>query len=119
LGQDKFWAALPNDKGEIKMKSVGGVYTVPVRFNDAITLDATVDSGAADVIVPAYILKTLINAKTVTQKDLLDRTTILIANGSEMATQRFRIRYLQVGNRVSRPMRADFKDLNALPLYAR
>jgi hypothetical protein len=98
--KDKFWAARPDDKGEIKMKSVSGGYTVPVRFNDAITLDAIVDSGAADLIVPAYVLKTLMNAKTVTQNDVMEQGTVVIADGSEMVTQRFRIRSLQVGNRV-------------------
>jgi hypothetical protein len=93
------WAARPDD-GEIKMKSVKGGYTVPVRFNDVITLDAFVDSGAADLVVPAYVLKTLMNAKTVTRNDMMEQGTVVIADGSEMVTQRFRIRSLQVGNRV-------------------
>jgi hypothetical protein len=96
----KFWAPRPDDVGEIKMKSVSGGYSVPVRFNHAITLEAIVDSGAADLVVPAYVLKTLISTKTVTQNDMMEQATVVIADGSEMATQRFRIRSLQVGNRV-------------------
>src|ERR1035437_843024 len=37
----------------VQMEQSGGVYVVPVRFNDIITLNAIVDSGAADVSIPA------------------------------------------------------------------
>jgi aspartyl protease family protein len=94
------WAARPDDGREIKMKSVGGTYTVPVRFNDAITLEATVDSGAAEVVIPTHLLKTLIIAKTVNENDMMDEATYRLADGSEMVAPRFRIRSLQVGNRV-------------------
>ena len=36
------------DQTSIKMEKEGGVYVVPVRFNDMITLGAIVDSGASD-----------------------------------------------------------------------
>lgn len=98
--KDKFWAARPDDKGEIKMKSVAGTYTVPIRFNDAITLEAVVDSGATDLVVPAHLFKTLIAAKTITEKDMMGQGKYRIADGSEMASQRFRIKSLLIGNRV-------------------
>ena len=33
----------------VKMEQVGGVFVVPVRFNEVVTLNAIVDSGASDV----------------------------------------------------------------------
>jgi hypothetical protein len=42
------------------MENVGGVYLVPIRINDTITLDAIVDSGASDVSMPADVVLTLI-----------------------------------------------------------
>jgi hypothetical protein len=59
-----------------------------------------VDSGASDLVVPAYLLKTLMNAKSVSKKDMRDQITIVLADGSEMISQRFLIKTLQVGNRV-------------------
>jgi hypothetical protein len=38
------------------MEQQGGVYVVPVRFNDIITLSAIVDSGASDISIPADIV---------------------------------------------------------------
>jgi hypothetical protein len=39
----------------VPMKREGGTYAVPVLINDAITLDFVVDSGAADVTIPADV----------------------------------------------------------------
>jgi hypothetical protein len=42
---------------------------VPVLINDAITLDFVVDSGAADVSIPADVVSTLIRTKTIGPSD--------------------------------------------------
>jgi hypothetical protein len=83
----------------IRMEMSGGVYVVPVRFNDAITLNAIVDSGASDVSVPADIVSTLIRTKTITQGDFLGTQTYVLADGSKVPSQQFRIRALKVGNK--------------------
>jgi hypothetical protein len=84
----------------IRMEKSGGVYTIPIRFNDTITLDAIVDSGASDVSVPADIVSTLIRTKTVTQEDFLGKQTYVLADGSKVPSQQFRIRSLKVGNKI-------------------
>ena len=43
----------------------GGTYVVPVLINKAITLPFTVDSGAADVVIPADVFATLVRAGTI------------------------------------------------------
>jgi hypothetical protein len=42
----------PTDPASIRMEKEGGVYVAPVRFNDMITLNAIVDSGASDMSIP-------------------------------------------------------------------
>ena len=42
----------------VPMQPGGGIYVVPVLINDAITLDFVVDSGAADVSIPADVVST-------------------------------------------------------------
>jgi hypothetical protein len=96
---DKFLGAVA-DLASIKMENNGGVYIVPVRFNDSITLDAVVDSGASDVSVPADVVLTLMRAKTITQADFLGKQTYVLADGSEAPSQQFRIRSLKVGNKI-------------------
>jgi predicted aspartyl protease len=86
------------ERETIKMEIESGVYVVPVRFNDTITLNAIVDSGASDVSIPADIVLTLMRTKTITEKDFLGKRTYVLADGSKVPSQVFRIRSLKVGN---------------------
>ena len=88
------------DQETIRMAKSGGVYVVPVRFNETITLSAIVDSGASDVSIPADIVLTLMRTKTVSEEDFLGEQTYVLADGSRVPSQRFRIRSLKVGNKV-------------------
>jgi clan AA aspartic protease (TIGR02281 family) len=75
-----------------------GTYQVPVLINDKISLNFTVDSGAADVSIPADVFSTLSRTGTITNSDLMDKQVYELADGSEHRSQRFRIRSLRVGN---------------------
>jgi len=81
------------------MEKSGGVYVIPVRFNNTITLNAIVDSGASDVSIPADIVLTLIRSKTITDEDFLGKQTYVLADGSKVPSQQLRIRSLTVGNK--------------------
>jgi predicted aspartyl protease len=94
------------------MEESGGVYVVAVRFNDTITLNSVVDSGAADVSVPADIVSTLMRAKTVTEQDFLGKQTYVLADGSKVPSQRFRIRSLKVGNKTVENVVASIASVN-------
>jgi clan AA aspartic protease (TIGR02281 family) len=81
----------------IPLKRDGGTFVVPVLINDRISLDFMIDSGAADVCIPADVFSTLIRAGTVTQADLIGKQVYEMADGSQRTSQRFRIRSLRVG----------------------
>ena len=81
------------------MEQMGGVFVVPVRFNEVITLNAIVDSGASDVSVPVDLVLTLMRANTITEADFLGQKTYVLADGSKVPSHQFRIRSLRVGNR--------------------
>jgi predicted aspartyl protease len=78
----------------------GGTYVVPVLVNGAITLDFVVDSGAADVSIPADVVMTLMRTGTLKEADFLGEKTYVLADGSKVPSQTFRIRSLKVGNKV-------------------
>jgi clan AA aspartic protease (TIGR02281 family) len=90
-------ASLANAES-IALKQEGGTFVVPVLINDKITLNFTIDSGAADVSIPADVFSTLVRAGTITTADLRDKGLYKLADGSQRTSQRFRIRSLQVGN---------------------
>jgi hypothetical protein len=83
----------------VAMEKEGGVYVVPVRLNGAITLNAIIDSGAADVSIPSDVVSTLIRTKTISEEDFLGIQTYVLADGSKVPSPRFRIRSLKVGNK--------------------
>ncbi len=72
---------------------------VPVKINDALTLNFIVDSGSADVRVPADVVMTLIRLGTITTSDFIGKQTYRLADGSEAPSDTFRIRRLTVGGR--------------------
>lgn len=82
------------------MKKDRGTYVVPVVINNTITLDFTVDSGASDVTIPLDVVKTLIDAGTIREADLIGEKTYVIADGSKVKSVTFRIRSLKVGDRI-------------------
>jgi predicted aspartyl protease len=84
----------------VLMRIEGGTYVVPVLINDAITLDFIVDSGAADVSIPADVVMTLMRTKTLKETDFLGEQTYVLADGSKVPSQTFRIRSLKIGNKV-------------------
>jgi hypothetical protein len=57
--------------GRVKMVESGGIYHVPVVINDALKLDFIVDSGAADVSIPADVVLTLIRTGTIKKSDFI------------------------------------------------
>ena len=87
---------MPSD--EIALRMRGGVYRVPVRINDALTLDFTLDSGASDVSIPADVVLTLFRTETLGSGDFIGSKTYVLADGSELPSMTFRLRELRVGS---------------------
>ncbi len=84
----------------VYLKKQGGTYVLPVLKNNAITLNFVVDSGAADVTVPADVVWTLTRTGTLNKTDFIGTKTYTLADGSTLPSTTFRIRSLTVGNRV-------------------
>lgn len=86
------------DAESIPLRREGGVLVLPVQVNDRITLDFTIDSGAADVVIPADVFSTLSRTGTITSKDMMASQVYELADGSRQEARRFRIRTLKIGN---------------------
>jgi predicted aspartyl protease len=84
----------------VQLKKVGGTFVVPVEINGAITLDFTIDSGAADVSVPADVFSTLMRTGTIRDTDIIGEQTYVLADGSEAKSITFTTRSLKVGNTI-------------------
>src|SRR4051794_39499199 len=105
--------ALPDT---IQLVQSGGVYMVPVRINDAITIPFVLDSGAADISVPEDVFKTLIRTGTVMESDFLAPATYVNADGVTRSRQRFILHQLRVGDQVIKDVVASVASDKADPL---
>jgi len=86
----------------IPLREEGGTFVVPVQINGAITLDFTVDSGAADVQIPADVFSTLVRSRTIVPGDIIGERTYTLADGSTQKQPRVTLRELKVGRYVLR-----------------
>jgi hypothetical protein len=62
----------------------GGTFVIPVLINGQITLNFTIDSGAADVSIPADVVSTLIRTGTIQESDFVGKKTYRLADGSSV-----------------------------------
>ena len=74
---------------EVPLKNDGGIFVVPVEINGAITLEFAIDSGAADVGVPADVFSTLVRTGTIKDSDMIGEETYVLADGSKIAVIHF------------------------------
>jgi clan AA aspartic protease (TIGR02281 family) len=89
-----------SNPAEVTLKKDGGTFVVPVLINGAITLDFTLDSGAADVTVPADVFSTLVRTGTISDDDITGEQTCVLADGSKGKSITFTIRSLKVGDKL-------------------
>ena len=84
----------------VPLKIDSGIFVVPVQINGTMTLDFVIDSGAADVSVPADVVSTLKRAGTIKESDFIGQRTYVLADGSKSRSATFTIRSLRVGDMV-------------------
>src|SRR5712691_2589490 len=109
-------AAHPAAAESVQLEEAHGVYMVPVRINDAITIPFVLDSGAGDISVPEDVFKTLFRTRTVTASDFLAPGTYVMADGSKHLEQRFVLHELRVGDQVVKDVIASVAPDKADPL---
>ena len=83
----------------VSMVADEGTFAVPATINGQLTLNFIVDSGAADVSIPADVVLTLRRTETITDSDFLGNQIYKLADGSTVPSQRFVIRSLKVGDK--------------------
>ena len=100
----------------VQMQQDGGVYVVPVAINGALTIPFVVDSGAADVSIPADVVLTLIRTNTIMPSDFLGTQQYTLADGSTVPSTTFRIRSLKVGAITLENVVGSVADVRSTPL---
>jgi gag-polyprotein putative aspartyl protease len=100
----------------IPLKPDGGVLMVAVQINGALTLDFIIDSGAADVAIPADVVSTLMRTGTLERTDYIGQRTYVLGDGTEVPSQAFTIRSLKVGGHIIENVQGSIASAKAIPL---
>ena len=100
----------------VALQTEGGTFVVPVLVNGAIKLNFVIDSGSADVSVPADVVMTLIRTGTVNESDFRGSTTYRLADGSTIPSSNFNIRSIKVGNIYLRNVMGSVASVKGTPL---
>jgi predicted aspartyl protease len=100
----------------VQLEREHGVFMLPVRINDAVTIPFVLDSGSGDVSVPEDVFKTLLRTRTVTESDFLSAGTYIHADGSKRLEQRFTLHELRVGDYIVKDIVASVAPDKAEPL---
>ena len=88
------------EREEIPLESKGGVYALPVRINGVLTLHFILDTGAAEVNIPADVALTLLRTGTIKNPDdFLPGAAYTLADGTTVKSFRCTIRSLTLGSR--------------------
>ena len=106
-------ARSPLHSTAVDMVSDGGVLKVPVQINGAISLKFVVDSGASDVHIPRDVFLTLMRAETIKEGDFLPGRTFVLADGSKVKSDRFKLRSIKVGESIFSDVEASVGGLDA------
>jgi predicted aspartyl protease len=112
-------AAHPAFAESVDLEEAHGVYLVPVRINDAITIPFVLDSGAGDIAVLEDVFKTLLRTRTVTENDFLAPGTYVMADGSKHLKPRFLLHEVRVGNQVVKDVIASVETDKAIRSWVR
>lgn len=99
---------------KINLKYVNGVYTLPVKINEVLTLDFVLDLGASDVSISSDVFSVLYKAGTIKDEDFIGSKIYQLADGTTVKSDIVNIRNLTIGNIKIENVKASIsKSLNA------
>ena len=88
----------PVSATEILMVEKNGVFTVPVKINGVLELQFIVDSGTAEVQIPADVILTLTRTGTIAPADFVSEPTEQATDQSAMPSKRLIIHRLELAD---------------------
>jgi hypothetical protein len=106
----------PGSAEHISLEPEHGIYMVPVRINQALSIPFVLDSGAAEVAIPADVFTTLMRSNSVEPTDFIGEGIFITADGSQHKSQRFILREVQVGTLVIYNVVANVVPIEGSPL---
>jgi predicted aspartyl protease len=99
--QTASYSTLKESADEINLNFKNGVYYVPLKINNTITIQFIIDLGASDVSISPDIFNVLYKAGTIEDDDFFGTATYQLADGTTVKSNIFNIKEIQIGNNIS------------------
>lgn len=101
---------------QIKLKYQNGVYLVPTKLNNVLTMDFVLDLGASDVSISPDIFLVLYRAGTIKDDDFIGQQSYQFADGTTAKSSVFNIKSIQIGDKEIKNVRASISNSLSAPL---
>lgn len=101
---------------EIKLKEINGIYSLPVKLNDNLTIDFILDLGASDVSISQDVFSVLVKAGSIEQSDFIGEQNYQLADGTIVKSKVFNLKSLKIGEFEIANVRASISNLTNSPL---
>lgn len=101
---------------QINLKFKNGVYFVPVKLNNTLSIDFVLDLGASDVSISPDIFLVLYRAGTIEENDFIGSQTYQFADGSTAKSSVFNIKSIKIGDKEIKNVRASINNSLSAPL---
>jgi uncharacterized protein len=82
----------------LQLSRINGIYTLPVRINNALTETFILDSGAAEVSISDDVANTLVRSGSIQPRDYLIERVYTDASGRPLRRKRVLLRSVRIGN---------------------
>jgi clan AA aspartic protease (TIGR02281 family) len=89
-------------RNEVRLEGDNGTFTVPGIVNRSVRIPFVLDTGSADVQVPAEVVFTLLRTGILSKQDFIGARFYTFADGRTVPSLRVNIREMQVGGLVVR-----------------
>lgn len=104
------------DKTIITLKNDNGVYKIPVKINNSLTLDFVLDLGASDVSISPDVFSVLLKTGSIEASDVLGKQSYKLADGSIVEHTVINLKSLTIGEIKLDNIKASVSDSNNSPL---
>jgi hypothetical protein len=100
----------------VELDNNNGVYSIPLTLNNALQAYAIFESGARDITISSDLALNLFKSGTIGNNDWLNGQTHRFADGSVANSNRFKIRSLSIGNRVTYNITCSISNYMKVPM---
>ncbi len=110
------YQSISDDEDQVSMNFENGVYTVPVKLNNVLSMNFVLDPGASDVSISPDVFMVLYKAGTITNDDFIGTQNYQFADGTTAKSDVFKLKIIKIGDKEIKDVKASISNSLNSPL---